>query len=97
MLAYGALDEPASGCWMRHNGVVTLYANRFATSMEDLGKFNRLDLTIASDGKPFAASTPSASARTPANESAGREPASHRASATIATGNARAWQAHTGP
>ena len=51
MLAYGALDELASGCWTRHGGVVTLYASKFGTSMEDPGKFNRLDLTIASGGK----------------------------------------------
>jgi hypothetical protein len=50
-LAYGALDELASGCWTRHGRVVTLYVSKFETSMEDPGKFNRLDLTIASDGK----------------------------------------------
>jgi len=51
MLAYGALDELASGCWARHGGVVTLFANKFEISMEDPIKFNRLDLTISSDGK----------------------------------------------
>jgi hypothetical protein len=51
MLAYGALDELASGCWMRNGGVVTLHASKFETSMADPGKFNRLDLTIASGGK----------------------------------------------
>jgi hypothetical protein len=51
MLAYGALDELASGCWARHGGVVTLDANKFEISMEDPIKFNRLDLTISSDGK----------------------------------------------
>ncbi len=51
MLAYGALDEVASGCWTRHGGVVTLYADKFKASMEDPRKFTRLDLTIASGGK----------------------------------------------
>jgi hypothetical protein len=51
MLAYGALDELASGCWTRHGGLVTLYADKFETSMEDPMKFNRLDLPIASGGK----------------------------------------------
>ena len=51
MLAYGALDELSSGCWTRHRGLVTLYASRFVTSMEDPRKFDRLDLTIVSDGK----------------------------------------------
>jgi hypothetical protein len=50
-LAYGALDELASGCWARHGGVVTLYADKFEASMEDPMKFNRLDLSIASGGK----------------------------------------------
>jgi hypothetical protein len=51
MLAYGALDELASGCWTRHGGMVTLYANKFEINMEDPIRFNRLDLTIASEGK----------------------------------------------
>ena len=51
MLAYGALDELASGCWTRRGGVVTLYASKFETSMEDPIKFNRLDLPVTSDGK----------------------------------------------
>jgi hypothetical protein len=51
MLAYGALDELASGCWARHGGMVTLYADKFEASMEDPLKFNRLDLSIASGGK----------------------------------------------
>jgi hypothetical protein len=51
MLAYGALDELASGCWARHGGMVTLYADKFEASMEDPIKFNRLDLSIASGGK----------------------------------------------
>jgi hypothetical protein len=51
MLAYGALDELASGCWTRHGGVVTLYARKFETSMQDSRTFNRVDLTMASGGK----------------------------------------------
>jgi hypothetical protein len=51
MLAYGALDELASGCWTRHGGMVTLYASKFEASMEDPRKFDRLDLTITSGGK----------------------------------------------
>ena len=51
MLAYGALDELASGCWARHGVAVTLYAGKFETNTEDPGKFNRLDLTVASGGK----------------------------------------------
>ena len=51
MLAYGALDELASGCWTRNGGVVTLNAHKFEASMEDPRKFSRLDLTIASGGK----------------------------------------------
>jgi len=51
MLAYGALDELASGCWSRKGGVVTLHAAKFETSMEDPMKFERLELTVAPDGK----------------------------------------------
>jgi hypothetical protein len=51
MLAYGALDEFASGCWTRNGGVVTLHANKFETSMEDPLKFERLELTLARGGK----------------------------------------------
>jgi hypothetical protein len=51
MLAYGSLDELASGCWARHGGVVTLYASKFEASMEDPRKFSRLDLTISAGGK----------------------------------------------
>ena len=47
MLAYGVLDELASGCWTRNGGVVTLNASKFENSMEDPMKFRRLDLTIA--------------------------------------------------
>ena len=51
MLAYGALDELASGCWTRNGGGVTLNAHKFDASMEDPRKFTRLELTIASGGK----------------------------------------------
>ena len=51
MLAYGALDELASGCWTRKGGVVALNAHKFEASMEDPGKFTRLELTIVSGGK----------------------------------------------
>ena len=44
MLAYGALDELASGCWSREGGTVTLVASKFETSMEDPLKFDRLEL-----------------------------------------------------
>jgi hypothetical protein len=51
MLAYGALDELASGCWTRKGGVVALNAQKFEASMEDPRRFARLELTIASGGK----------------------------------------------
>src|SRR6478736_6250037 len=51
MLAYGALDELASGCWTRNGGVVTLNARKFEVSMEDPRKFTRLELTIGPGGK----------------------------------------------
>jgi hypothetical protein len=51
MLAYGALDELASGCWSREGGSVTLVASKFETSMEDEGKFDRLELKILPGGK----------------------------------------------
>jgi hypothetical protein len=51
MLAYGALDELASGCWSRKGGVVTLKAAKFETSMEDPMKFESLELTVAPGGK----------------------------------------------
>ncbi len=47
MLAYGALDELASGCWTRKNGVVTLHAARFEANAEDPLKFERLELEVA--------------------------------------------------
>jgi hypothetical protein len=51
MLAYGALDELASGCWTRNGGAVTLHADKFEVSMEDPRKFTRLQLTVAPGGK----------------------------------------------
>jgi hypothetical protein len=51
MLAYGALDELALGCWTRNGGVVTLKAYKFEASMEDPRKFTLLELTMASGGK----------------------------------------------
>ena len=50
MLAYGALDELASGCWSREGGSVTLVASKFETSMEDPLKFDRLELKILPPG-----------------------------------------------
>jgi hypothetical protein len=46
MLAYGALDELAGGCWSREGGVVTLVVSKFETSMEDPMKFDRLELKV---------------------------------------------------
>ena len=51
MLAYGALDELASGCWSREGGNVTLVASKFETSMEDPMKFDRLELRVLPGGK----------------------------------------------
>jgi hypothetical protein len=51
MLAYGALDELASGCWSREGGVVTLIVSKFETSMEDPQKFDRLELKVLAGGK----------------------------------------------
>ena len=50
-LAYGALDELASGCWSREGGSVTLVASKFETSMEDEMKFDRLELRALPAGK----------------------------------------------
>jgi hypothetical protein len=50
MLAYGALDELASGCWSREGGSVTLVASKFETSMEDPMKFDRLELRVLPGG-----------------------------------------------
>jgi hypothetical protein len=46
MLAYGALDELASGCWTRNGATVTLHAQKFEANMADSEKFQRLDLTV---------------------------------------------------
>ena len=51
MLAYGALDELASGCWSREGGSVTLVASKFEISMEDPMKFDRLELKALPKGK----------------------------------------------
>jgi len=51
MLAYGALDELASGCWTRDSGVVTLHVSKFENSMRDPMKFGRLELTITPGGE----------------------------------------------
>jgi hypothetical protein len=51
MLAYGALDELASGCWSREGGTVTLNASKFENSMEDPMKFDRLELKVLPGGK----------------------------------------------
>jgi hypothetical protein len=51
MLAYGALDELASGCWARNGHVVTLNAQKFLTNADDPMKFDRLELTVAPGGK----------------------------------------------
>ncbi len=51
MLAYGALDELASGCWSREGGSLTLVASKFETSMEDPMKFDRLELKVLPGGK----------------------------------------------
>ncbi len=51
MLAYGALDELASGCWTRNGAIVTLHATKFEHSMDDPMKFERLDLTVQPGGK----------------------------------------------
>ena len=51
MLACGALDELASGCWTRKDDVVTLHATKFEASMEDPAKFERLELKGAPGGK----------------------------------------------
>ncbi|OAI31229.1 hypothetical protein A1351_06155 [Methylosinus sp. R-45379] len=50
MLAYGALDEIASGCWSRQGDVVTLAVSKFQASMDDPMKFDRLALTVTPRG-----------------------------------------------
>ena len=51
MLAYGALDEYAAGCWSREGKTVTLVVSKFEANAEDTMKFERLDLEITSGGK----------------------------------------------
>jgi hypothetical protein len=51
MLASGALDELASGCWTRNGHVVTLNAQKFLTNADDPMKFDRVELTVAPGGK----------------------------------------------
>ena len=46
MLAYGALDELATGCWSREGGKVILTISRFEHSMDDPMQFDRLELAI---------------------------------------------------
>ena len=67
MLAYGALDELASGCWTRNGATVTLHASKFTTSMEDPRKFKRLDLTVDPAASSSDGSTPTMSAPIRAN------------------------------
>ena len=50
MLAYGALDELATGCWSRKGDVVTLTASRFEANMDDPAKFRRLTLKLTPKG-----------------------------------------------
>jgi hypothetical protein len=51
MLAYGALDELASGCWTRSGATVTLDVRKFENSMDDPMKFKRVELTVQPGGK----------------------------------------------
>ena len=50
MLAYGALDEIASGCWSRKGDLVTLAVSKFQASMDDPMKFDRLELAVTPRG-----------------------------------------------
>ena len=50
MLAYGALDEAAEGCWSRKGDIVTLTPTRFEVSMDDPAKFQRLRLRVLPGG-----------------------------------------------
>ena len=68
MLAYGALDELASGCWTRSGATVMLHAHKFEHSMEDPMKFERLDLRFSPAANWFGVSTPSTPAPIPASE-----------------------------
>ena len=51
MLAYGALDEYATGCWSREGQTVTLVVSKFEANAEDPMKFERLELAINPGGK----------------------------------------------
>lgn len=51
MLAYGALDEYATGCWSREGQIVTLVATKFEANAEAPMKFERLELEIKPGGK----------------------------------------------
>jgi hypothetical protein len=51
MLAYGALDELASGCWHKVGNVVTLVPSKFETNSVDPLKFDRLELELTPAGK----------------------------------------------
>jgi hypothetical protein len=51
MLAYGALDEYASGCWSTNGRTVTLAASKFQTNAKDPMKFRQLELEIRPGGK----------------------------------------------
>lgn len=46
MLAYGALDEYATGCWSRAGQTVTLVVSKFEANAEDPMKFQRLELEV---------------------------------------------------
>lgn len=51
MLAYGALDELASGCWSRSGDMVTLVASKFEANAADPMRFERLELKVTPDGR----------------------------------------------
>lgn len=51
MLAYGALDELATGCWSREGQTVTLVVSKFEANAEDPMKFQRLELEVKPGGK----------------------------------------------
>jgi hypothetical protein len=51
MLAYGALDEYATGCWSRDGETVTLFASKFEANAEDPMKFEQLELEVKPGGK----------------------------------------------
>jgi hypothetical protein len=51
MLAYGALDEYAAGCWLRDGQTVRLVTYEFHANAEDPIKFDSLELEIKATGK----------------------------------------------